>query len=60
MRYKLYDEIGEYKDKTTGEDRNLVYCEIAHTPEGVNVGWDEFSTIEEAINYYNIELKVMG
>ena len=31
--------------------------EIAYTPEGINVGWDEFNSLEEAMTHYNIELK---
>jgi hypothetical protein len=57
MIYKLFIEDGEYVDKTTGEPRNLMEVEIAYTPEGINVGWDEFDSIEEAMTHYNIELK---
>ena len=31
--------------------------EIAYTPDGINIGWDELSSIEAAMFYYNIELK---
>lgn len=57
MIYKLFIEEGEYRDLTTREDRNLMEVEIAYTPEGINVGWDEFSSLEEAMVSYNIELK---
>jgi hypothetical protein len=57
MIYKLFIEDGEYVDKITGEPRNLMEVEIAYTPEGINVGWDEFDSIEEAMTHYNIELK---
>lgn len=57
MRYKLFLEEGEYRDYTTREDRNLMEVEIAYTPEGINVGWDEFNSLEEAMTAYNIELK---
>jgi hypothetical protein len=57
MIYKLLIENGEYQDKTTKESRNLMECEIAYTPEGINVGWLEFDSIEEAMQYFNIELK---
>lgn len=57
MVYKLFIEEGEYRDITTKEDRNMMEVEIAYTPEGINVGWDEFNSIEEAMESYNIELK---
>jgi len=57
MIYKLFLEEGLYRDKTTHEDRNMMEVEIAYTPEGINVGWDEFNSIEEAMEAYNIELK---
>ncbi len=57
MIYKLFLEEGLYRDKTTHEDRNMMEVEIAYTPDGINVGWDEFNSIEEAMEAYNIELK---
>lgn len=55
MRYKLYDEEGDFQDKTTKERKNLLRSETAYTPEGINVGWNYFETLEEAIEYYNLE-----
>jgi hypothetical protein len=57
MIYKLFIEEGKYQDKTTKELRNMMEVEIAYTPEGINVGWDEFNSIEEAMEAYNIELR---
>ena len=57
MIYKLFLEEGEYRDLTTKEDRNLMEVEVAYTPEGINVGWDEFNSLEEAMTHYNVELK---
>lgn len=57
MLYKLFYEDGDYRDITTREGRNIMEVEIAYTPEGVNVGWDEFNSLEEALISYNIELK---
>ena len=57
MIYKLFLEEGIYRDKTTHEDRNMMEVEIAYTPDGINVGWDEFNSIEEAMIEYNIEIK---
>lgn len=57
MIYKLFFEEGKYRDITTHEDRNIMEAEIAYTPEGINVGWDEFGSIEEAMVAYNVELK---
>lgn len=56
MVYKLFNEDGLYQDKITKEPRNLLETEIAYTPEGINVGWTEFATLADAINFYNIEL----
>ncbi len=57
MVYKLFIEEGKYQDKTTRELRNMMEVEIAYTPEGINVGWDQFNSIEEAMDFYNIELR---
>lgn len=57
MIYKLFIEDGGYQDIDTKEPRNMIEAEIAYTPEGINVGWDEFNSIEDAMSHYNIELK---
>jgi hypothetical protein len=57
MIYKLFLEEGKYRDITTHEDRNMMDVEIAYTPDGINVGWDEYNSIEEAMTAYNIEIK---
>jgi hypothetical protein len=57
MIYKLFLEDGDYRDITTREGRNIMEVEIAYTPEGINVGWDEFNSLEEAMVHYNVELK---
>lgn len=54
MVYKLLIEEGDYKDIATDERRNMLSANWADTPEGMNVGWDEFDTDEEAMTYYNI------
>lgn len=57
MIYKLFIEDGDYRDIDTLEPRNMMEVNIAYTPEGINVGWDEFNSIEDAMQHYNIELK---
>ena len=57
MVYKIIKETGDYIDAITGEDVNLLECDIAHTPDGINVGWAEFQSIEEAEQYFNIQKK---
>jgi len=57
MVYKLFMEIGGYVDKTTKEPRNLLGANWADTPEGFNVGWTEFETLQQAMEYFNLELK---
>lgn len=56
MYYKLYIEDGIYLD-STGNSCNLVSCEQALTPEGLNVGYIEFNTLQEAIQHFNIQIK---
>jgi hypothetical protein len=58
MVCKLFIEEGDYLDITTGEERNL-FCAIeVHTPEGEADEWiGGFSTIEDAMEYFNIEHK---
>ena len=56
MVYKLFNEEGLYQDKATLEPKNMMEVTIAHTPDGINFGWDEFNSIEEAMEAYNIEL----
>ena len=55
MVYKLLNEEGDYQYKATKEICNLLEANWADTPEGLNVGWDEFENIEEALSYYGIE-----
>ena len=57
MVYKLFIEDGEYVDKTTKEPRNLLSANWADTPDGINVGWTEFETLELAMEYFNLETK---
>jgi hypothetical protein len=56
MVYKLFIEEGLYQDKDTKEPRNLLEGEIAYTPEGINVGWTELNSLEDALQYFNLEL----
>lgn len=56
MFYKLLDESGDYVDKTTGDIKNLLEANVAHTPQGTNISWLEFSTKGQALDYFNIEL----
>jgi len=57
MVSKLFIEEGDYICKETGEPRNMMVVEIAYTPDGINVGWDEVADEEEAMTLYNIEKK---
>lgn len=57
MVYKLFIEEGDFLDKTTKEPRNLLWANVAWTPEGENVGWTEFDTLEDAMDHFNLELK---
>lgn len=57
MIYKLFIEDGEYRDRLTKEGRNLMIAEIAYTPEGINVGWEEFNSLDDALYSFDIEPK---
>ena len=57
MVSKLFIEEGDYICKLTGEPRNMMVVEVAYTPDGINVGWDEVADEEEAMTLYNIERK---
>ena len=58
MICRLFIEEGDYLDIETGEERNL-FCVIeVHTPEGEADEWiGGFNTIEDAMEYFNVELK---
>jgi len=57
MIYKLFIEDGDYQDIDTKEPRNMMEAEIAYTPDGINIGWDEFNSKDEAMSHYNIQVK---
>ena len=50
---KIQDEQGDYKDN---KDVRFTILEAheAFTPEGKNVGWDEFKNIEVAAKAYGL------
>jgi hypothetical protein len=56
MFYKLFQEQGQYIDGN-GNECNLIECNSALTPEGMNIGWDEFKDLQTAISNYGIKLK---
>lgn len=54
MVYKKFkDEKGDYIDKD-GVRFNVIEAHEAHTPLGLNVGWDEYSNKELALNAYGL------
>lgn len=55
MVYKLEkDENGNVRN-AKGERFMLSECRVAYTPQGVNVGYKEFSSREAALAAYNVE-----
>ena len=53
--YKLEkSEYGECRDKN-GVRYTINECGVAITPQGVNVGYKEFSSREAALAAYNVE-----
>lgn len=67
MYYKLFSVDGEYKDKTTGEVRDMMEVDWDSISEeqiqriyflgGDSVDWYFFDTIEEAMFFFNVEKK---
>lgn len=57
MLSKLFIEDGDYICNETNELRNMMVVEIAWTPDGINVGWDEVAGENEAMTLYNIRKK---
>jgi hypothetical protein len=57
MKCKLFYEEGDYLDIDTQEERNMLCAERVDTPIGEEHTWIEFDTIEEAMDFYNIEEK---
>lgn len=57
MWFKLLNEDGDYIDKMTKERKNLLSAiNWVATPEGLNIGWTELNSLDEALIYFNIEL----
>ena len=57
MVSKLFIEEGNYICNETNEPRNMMVVNVAFTPEGINVGWNEVADEEEAMVLYNIRKK---
>jgi hypothetical protein len=57
MVSKLFIEEGDYICNLTEEPRNMMLVEVAYTPDGINVGWDEVTDEVEAMALYNIRKK---
>lgn len=55
MVCKLFKEEGDYIIKSTGEIVNLLCVSQADTPEGLNVGWTEVNSEEEACQLWDLE-----
>lgn len=54
MVYKLEkDENGNVRN-AKGERFMLSECRVAYTPHGVNVGYTEFPTRQEALAFYGV------
>ena len=56
MWYKLVlQDDGKYVD-ASGERKELIACNEAITPEGLNVGFTEFENDEAAMSFFQIKL----
>lgn len=50
---KIQNEEGNYIDAEQVR-WDILEAHEAYTPEGKNVGWDEFESLEEAASYYGL------
>ena len=50
---KIQNEIGNYIDGN-GVRYDVLEAHEAHTPQGLNVGWDEFADKETALASYGL------
>jgi hypothetical protein len=55
MVCKIFKEEGDYLVSATQERVNLLCVSRADTPEGLNVGWTEFNSEEEACQEWGLE-----
>jgi hypothetical protein len=55
MVCKIFKEEGDYLVSATKERINLVCASQAWTPEGLNVGWTEFNSVESACQEWGLE-----
>lgn len=55
MLYRYLNEDGPYKDKTTGEKRNLISANAIACSSEEQEQWEEFKTEDLAMEYFNIE-----
>ena len=54
MVYKKFANAeGQYIDAQQAR-WDILEAHEAYTPEGLNVGWDEFESLEEAASYYGL------
>lgn len=56
----MFYKITEYNDDIHFIDSNgnavaLIECNKAYTPDGINVGFVELDSIEDAIKYFNLK-----
>ena len=58
MYYKLFNEDGDFLDKTTNEPKNLLWGEVIYSPEGKNPpDWKWFDSLELAMQHFNLKEK---
>lgn len=55
MVYKIFNEEGDYIITSTGERVNILFAPNAWTPEGLNVGWTEYTLEDEVLQQLGIE-----
>jgi len=51
---KIQNEQGSYIDKQQVR-WDILEAHEAYTPQGKNVGWDEFDSLEQAANAYGLK-----
>lgn len=57
MVYKVYEEIGDFIRLSDSKRVNILLANQAHTPEGINIGWQ---VLDIALTSHNVESMIPG
>lgn len=57
FKYNILDVSSNTVTNSWKRPDDWLEVNVAYTPEGINVGWKSFDTLEQAMVYFNIKLK---